>query len=74
MKEFKTIEDILEFAIMGEQEAIDFYTQLANQAKSPAIAKVFLEYAEEEMKHKAKLVGIKETGTFVMEETNVKDL
>jgi rubrerythrin len=74
MKEFKTIEDILDFAIMGEQEAVDFYTQLAGQAKNAAITKVFLEYAEEEMRHKAKLAGIKENGVFDMTVAKVKDL
>ena len=74
MKEFKNINDILDFAIMGEQEAVDFYTQLANQAKSAAIKKVFMEYAEEEMRHKAKLVGIKENGVFEMSAVKVKDL
>jgi rubrerythrin len=74
MKEFKNINDILDFAIMGEQEAVDFYTQLANQSKNAAIKKVFLEYAEEEMRHKAKLVGIKENGVFEMSAVKVKDL
>jgi len=74
MKEFKTINDILDFAIMGEQEAVDFYTQLANQSKNPAIKKVFLEYAEEEMRHKAKLAGIKERNSFQMTGAKVKDL
>ena len=74
MKEFKTINDILDFAIMGEQEAVDFYTQLANQSKTPAIKKVFLEYAEEEIRHKARLVGIKENGSYQLASSKVKDL
>jgi rubrerythrin len=74
MKEFKTIDDILDFAIMGEQEAVDFYTQLAHQSVTPAIKKVFLEYAEEEMRHKAKLVRIKEGHTFQLSGDKVRDL
>jgi rubrerythrin len=74
MKEFRTIDDILDFAIKGEQEAVDFYTQLAGQSKSPAIKKVFMEYAEEEMRHKAKLVGIKEGNSFQMSGARLKDL
>lgn len=74
MKEFKTVDDILDFAIMGEQEAVDFYTQLANQSQNAAIKKVFLEYAEEEIRHKAKLAGIKENSSFQMEVSHVRDL
>ncbi|MEI6898633.1 MAG: ferritin family protein [Bacteroidota bacterium] len=74
MKEFKTTDDILDFAIMGEQEAIDFYTQLAEQSKNPGIRKVFLDYAEEEIRHKAKLMNIKENGSFTMESSKVMDL
>ena len=74
MKEFKTINDILDFAIRSEQEAVDFYTRLANQTQSAAIKKVFMEYAEEEVRHKAKLVGIKEGNTFQMTGEKVRDL
>jgi rubrerythrin len=74
MKEFTTINDILDFAIRSEQEAVDFYTQLANQSQNPAIKKVFMEYAEEEVRHKAKLVSVKEGNTFHMSGEKVRDL
>ncbi|MEI6122698.1 MAG: ferritin family protein [Bacteroidota bacterium] len=64
MKEFNNIDDILDFSINNEQEAVDFYTKLANQAKSEAIKKVFTEFAGEEMGHKAKLIDIKLKGSF----------
>ena len=47
MKQFTTIDDILDFAINAEQESVDFYTGLASKAKNaeelfPAIAPALL--------------------------------
>jgi len=62
MNSFKTITDILDFAIAAEQRAIAFYTQLARNASSEAMKKVFLDFAEEEKGHKAKLQDFKTSG------------
>jgi rubrerythrin len=51
MREFANITEILDFAIGEEQAAVDFYLQLAGQSKNQQTRKVFLEYAEEEMRH-----------------------
>jgi rubrerythrin len=59
MREFKTTEEILEFAIGEEQSAADFYTNLAAQVKSPSVRKMFLEFSEEELQHKNKLENIR---------------
>ena len=74
MEEFKSIDDILDFAINSEQEAVDFYTQLANQSSNEEMEKVFTKFAREEMGHKSRLMNIKETGAYEMRETQVKDL
>jgi rubrerythrin len=74
MKEFTNIDDILDFAIGEEQAAVDFYLQLAAQSKSKQTKKVFEEYAEEEMRHKANLLSIRETGSFKMPDAVVRDL
>ncbi len=74
MVEFNNINDILDFAIGEEQAAVDFYLQMATQSKSQQTRKVFQEYAEEEMRHKANLMSVKETGSFLMEEQQVRDL
>jgi rubrerythrin len=74
MKEFNNINDILDFAIGEEQAAVDFYLQLAAQSKNKQTRKVFEEYAEEEMRHKANLMSVKELGNFVLSATQVKDL
>ena len=74
MKTFNNITEILDFAIGEEQAAIDFYLHLSEKSKSSQIKKVFQEYAEEEMHHKAKLMGVKEQGIVSLQEEKVKDL
>ncbi len=74
MKEFKNITEILDFAIGEEQSAVDFYLQLAAQSKSQETKKIFHEFAEEEMRHKANLMKIKENGTLRMSDEKVRDL
>jgi rubrerythrin len=74
MKEFANINEILDFAIGEEQAAVDFYLQLAAQSKHSQTKKVFEEYAEEEMRHKANLLSVKESGSFKLPDALVKDL
>jgi rubrerythrin len=74
MNEFKSIDQILDFAIDAEQEAVDFYTGLANNAKNSEMKTVFTEFAGEEMKHKARLLNIKSTGIMTMSNEKVMDL
>ncbi len=59
MKEFKSTEEILDFAIAEEQSAADFYTNLAERVNSSSVRKMFLEFSEEELQHKSKLENIK---------------
>ena len=49
MKEFKSIDDILDFAINNEQNAVDFYTQLASESTNEEMIKVFTQFAKEEI-------------------------
>jgi rubrerythrin len=74
MKEFNNINEILDFAIGEEQAAVDFYLHLAAQSKNQQTKKIFHEYAEEEMRHKANLLSIKEKGSFTLPDSKVKDL
>ncbi len=55
MGEFGTVDEILEFAIGREVEANELYTVLANRVGNPAMAELILEFAREELEHKAKL-------------------
>lgn len=61
MDEFKSIEEILDFAIAGEIEANQFYTDLAGQMENPAMREVFEDFAKEELGHKTRLEGVKKS-------------
>ena len=74
MKEFSSINDILDFAIDEEQKAVDFYTDLAGRSTSEEMKQVFKEFAMEEVSHKARLTGIKEQGLFEVTFEKVADL
>jgi rubrerythrin len=59
MSESTAVDEILDFAIEREQEAVDFYTDLAGQATSQATRASFEQFANEERGHKAKLEAVK---------------
>jgi rubrerythrin len=74
MKEFGSINDILDFAIENEQTAVDFYNQLAGNTKNEEMKAVFMQFAKEEMGHKSRLTKIKEEGSFNIRTQEVLDL
>ena len=74
MKKLTTFDSILDFAIEEEQKAVDFYSELAGQASSDEMREVFEEFAQEEVKHKVKLMEVQETGITNMPPENVADL
>ena len=74
MKEFGSINDILDFAIDEEQKAVEFYTELASKSTSDEMRQVFDEFAQEELQHKARLTGIREQGLFEITFEKVADL
>lgn len=55
-----TVDEILDFAIEREQEAADFYADLARRAEKGGMKSVLLGFAEEEQRHKAKLLAVKD--------------
>ena len=75
MDNFKSVDEILDFAIDQEQEAIDFYSELADKAKRNDIKKIYLEFVKEEMGHKAKLIKVKEKKSLIeLPDSMVTDL
>ncbi|MCF8373985.1 MAG: ferritin family protein [Bacteroidales bacterium] len=74
MKEFESIDDILDFAIQAEQNAVDFYTDLAKTLTTEDMKATFQEFAKEEISHKARLIKIKEEGLYDIQEVKVTDL
>jgi len=73
MKKFRSVDEILDFAIKREIEAQNFYMKLADFVETPEMAKVFSDLALEELEHKAKLEAIK-AGEIVVSEEEVGNL
>lgn len=59
MKKFRSVDEVLDFAINREIEAQDFYMKLAGFVEKPEMAKVLSDLASEELEHKAKLEAVK---------------
>ncbi len=74
MEKFKTIDEVLDFAMKSEQEAVDFYNQLATQMQNQEMKETFLQFAKEEVAHKARLRKIKEERLFDLSDERVQDL
>jgi len=49
--EFGSIDEVLEFAINGEKEAVAFYSTLAEEADRASLKETFERFAQEEEKH-----------------------
>ena len=71
--EFSSVDDVLDFAIASEVAAYEFYLTLASKTKNAATKVAFEKFADEELKHKAKLEDIKKTGILPSSE-HVSDL
>ena len=74
MNNFQSVDGVLDFAIKREQEAFDFYTDLAAKVKRPDMQTLFKQFAEEEKGHKAKLQGVKQGKQLLPAEKQVLDL
>ena len=51
----ESVKNLLQFAIDREQEAVDFYSRMAEEATIPAMKETFASFAKEEMGHKVRL-------------------
>ena len=71
---FNSVDEILDFAIKAEQDAVDFYTDLSKSMAHLEMQSVFIEFAQEEVKHKAKLIKVKEENIFELSEEKIADL
>jgi len=56
---FKSVDEILDFAIGKEEEAALMYSDLADRTENKAMSEVFQEFSQEELGHKEKLLEIK---------------
>jgi len=60
--EFKSIQDILDFAISKEKEAADFYTEAGKEESMAGAKEMLKEFAQEERKHQNLLEEFKQKG------------
>jgi rubrerythrin len=54
-----TVDEILDYAIDQEQQAADFYASFAARAEKAGMKKMLLEFAEEEKRHKERLLAVR---------------
>lgn len=59
MEQWKSVDEILDFAIGQEEEAAQFYRGLAESMDRPWMKKVFTDFSREEEGHKRKLLDVK---------------
>ena len=74
MESFQSADGVLDFAIEREEEAFDFYMDLAAKIERPDMKTLFKQFAEEEKGHKAKLQGVKQGKQLLPAERQVLDL
>ncbi len=74
MTEYNTVGEIIDFAIEREQEAHDFYIDLAGKMDRAWMKKVFEDFAGEELGHKKTLMEMKEGKRPFRKAEDVQDL
>lgn len=74
MTAFKSVEEILQFAIGKEQEAVEFYSGLASKVKNEVMARTFRDFSKEEQKHREKLQAVKAGSMRLRPQVKVQDL
>src|SRR5512137_1216989 len=71
---FKSIQEVLDFAIEKEEEARQFYLEWSTKLENKSLREEFVQFAGEELKHKEKLQRVKGGSTFKPAAKQVTDL
>jgi len=58
--DFRTIDDVLDFAIRREEAAAQLYESMAGRVERPEMREALLDFAEEEKRHKERLLKVKQ--------------
>ncbi len=74
MKKFTSAGEIIDFAIQLEQDAVNFYKDLAKNSDGPEMSQVFEQFAREEMAHKSRLTEVSEREMYEMEAEVVENM
>jgi rubrerythrin len=72
--EFRNIEEILDFAIRREEAASELYLSMAGSVTRPEMRDALLGFAEEEKRHKQRLLKIKAGELPSVSEEKIRDL
>jgi len=72
--EFKSVDELLTYAIEKEVEAREFYLEWAGKLATPHLQEVFRSFAAEEDKHKEKLERVKSGSLFRPSTAEITDL
>jgi rubrerythrin len=71
--QFNTVSEILDYAIEREQEAAEFYHNLASQPLSDEVVQTFEEMEKTELKHKKTLEEVKR-GSSKLKDESIRNL
>ena len=74
MESFQSVDGVLDFAIEREQEAVDFYKDLASKVERSDMKSLFEQFAKEETGHKVRLQGVKQGKQLLRAERQILDL
>jgi rubrerythrin len=74
MQQWKSVDEILDFAIGQEEEAAQFYLSLAGRMGRPWMSKIFTDFSREEEGHKKKLLEVKAGKKLLTAAQKVMDL
>lgn len=74
MQQWKSVDEVLDFAIGQEEQAAAFYTELAESMDRPWMKDIFKGFAQEEKGHKRKLEEVKAGKKLLSVESKVIDL
>jgi len=72
--DLNSVSQILDFAIEKEEEAAQFYRDLAAKMSQQHVGEVFESFAREEMGHKAKLIAVKRGDMTLIDSQRVTDM
>ena len=70
----ENIQEVLDFAVRREIEAMEFYSQLAELVDNPEMKKAFLQFSAEEDGHRLKLEAVKAGKLNLNPKIRIKDL
>lgn len=74
MEQWKSVDEILDFAIGQEEQAYQFYTEMAGKMQRAWMKDIFENFAKEELGHKKKLTEVKSGKSLMKSEKKVLDL